>query len=267
MLNENPVMPAYPAEEQAKLRDLSALFDDWITAFEASSDPLVSASAGDLVRDGFYPYYFSQPTRILFVGRESRGIEGCSYIEVLHDAYRRTKLIGTRGLNVDKFQSRKLYIAWGLLHGMPEWDEIPQASEIGDTFATKSGISFAFMNLSKFSNEGPRWQSDWTTIKASHDASILQRNLLREEIALLEPHIVITMNLAEKLESLGDLEAIERTPDVNSYWMDTNGHRSLVLDTWHFSLVRNCEKWFYTPVCDAVRRSGFALKSHPLPLE
>lgn len=261
MGNENPVMPTYPAEERAKLDAISTLLDDWIAAFEASSDPFVSAAAGDIVRDGFYPYYFSQPIRVLFVGREARGIQGCSYIEVLHDAYRRTKLIGTRGLNVDKFHSRKLHIAWGLLHGMPDWKDIPYASEIGDSFASDSGISFAFMNLSKFSNEGANWQSDWTAINASHDASVSQRNFLREQVQLLEPDIVITMNLAERLESLGTLELIERTPDVNSYWMDTNGHRSLVLDTWHFTLVRNCEKWFYRPICDAIRRSGIKLRS------
>lgn len=261
MPSESPVMPSYPTSEHEKRDAIDSLFDDWTAAFEASSDPFVSAAAGDIVRDGFYPYYFSQPTRILFVGREARGIQGCSYIEVLHDAYRRTKQIGSRGLNVDKFQSRKLYIAWGLLHGMPDWDEIPQACEIGDTFATGSGISFAFMNLSKFSNEGVNWQSDWMAIKASHDASVLQRNFLREQVALLEPDIVITMNLAGRLESLGNLDPIARTSDVNSYWMDTNGHRSLVLDSWHFSLVRNCEKWFYRPICEATRRSGIALGS------
>jgi len=243
---------------------MASLFRDWHESYAASADPKIRGSADEMVFDGFYPFYFSQPLRILFIGRESRGIKGCNYLEVLHDAYSNSQTIGDRSLNFDAFHSRKLSIAWGLLNGMPAWPDIPYATEIGDTFATSSGISFAFMNLSKLSNEGDRWQSDWATIGASQGASTRGRNFIREQVSLLAPNIIIAMNLKERLGSLGTLEVIEHTPDVNSYWLDSDGHRSLLLDTWHFALPgKNSITWFYEPICEAARRSGILPAATP----
>jgi hypothetical protein len=237
------------------MEKMQRLFEDWHACFTAGASQLEKHTPDDIVCDGFYPHYFSQKRRILFVGRESRQISGYNYLEVLDSAYRVGKKIGGRSLNTNKVHSRMLRITHGLLNGLPEWSAIPEASEIGDTFGTEAGISFAFMNLSKLSNEADEWQSDWPAIEAAHRLSNETRRFSEEEIAILQPHIVITMNLGEKLAALGTLERIEALESVTAWWLDSSGHRSLLIDTFHFSAWSKQDvRDFYGPISEVVHR-------------
>jgi hypothetical protein len=246
----------YPDNEKSKLDSLETLFRQWHQHFISVAPAFEKHEVDDMVFDGFYPYYFSQEKRILFIGRESRDISGYNYIDLLYPAYRETKMIGDQHLNVNKFHSRMIYIAYGIINGMPTWQDIPYASKIGDTFGEPNGLSFAFMNISKFSNDSVNWPSDWGVINAAHEQSTQGRNFNREEIAILEPQIVITMNLGSKVESLGQLTPVHTSQVANSYWLDSEGHRSLLIDTYHFSaFTKNDIADYYVPICDAIRRS------------
>jgi hypothetical protein len=93
-------------------------------------------------------------------------------------------------------------------------------------------------------------------INASHERSTNGRNFNAEALALLEPDIVITMNLGDKLASLGQLTEIYHSGQAESYWLSNNGHRSLLINTWHFSAPRKESITdYYIPICDAIRRS------------
>lgn len=245
----------YPADELTHLEKLNKLFEDWHACFAASAAQLDKHLPDEMVCDGFYPHYFKQKRRILYIGRESRQISGLNYLEVLYPAYRTGKKIGGRSLNADKVHSRMLRITHGLLNGTPDWSSIPPASDIGDTFGTEAGISFAFMNLSKLSNEAAEWQSDWPAIEAAHRLSSESRRFSEAEIAILQPDIVITMNLDEKLESLGTLERIESQESLTAWWLDSASHRSLLIDTFHFSAWNKDDvRDFYGPICEVARR-------------
>ena len=210
-----------------------------------------------MVADGFYPYYFAQKVRILFIGREARDISGCNYIDVLFPAYHEKKRIGNQPLNKSKFHYRMLCIAYGILKGMPAWKDIPYATEIGDGFGTADGISFAFMNVSKLSKETEGWTSDWGVINSAHALSTQSRNFNQEEIAILEPHVIITMHLGDRIGSFGALTPIQSSNQTRSFWLEIGGHRALLIDTWHLSApYKNDLRDFYDPICDAVRRSG-----------
>jgi hypothetical protein len=213
-----------------------------------------------MVFDGFYPHYFSQKKRILFIGRESRQISGFNNMDVLYEAYRKGKHIGDRHLNQDKFHYRMIYVAYGIMNGMPLWQDIPTASEIGDTFGEANGLSFAFMNISKLSNESDESSADWGVINAAYALSTQGRNFIQEQVAILEPNIIITMNLIDKLEdslaSLGKWTPIYASHPANSFWLDSGGHRSLLIDTWHFSNWKKDDiADYYAPICDAIQRS------------
>lgn len=125
----------YPDHEQPHLEKLKRLFEDWHACFTAGASQLEKHTPDDIVCDGFYPHYFDQKLKILFIGRESRQISTFNNLELIFEAYRTTKKIGGRSLNVDKVHSRMLYMAYGLLNGIPEWKEIPYADKIGDTLA------------------------------------------------------------------------------------------------------------------------------------
>ena len=247
---------SYPDSEKPKLALLENLFRDWHQHFASNGSALEKHVADDMVFDGFYPHYFSQKKRILFIGRESRGLSRCNNMDVLYPAYRVDKWIGPQHLNTNKFHSRMLYIAYGIMNGMPTWQDIPNASEIGDTFGAANGLSFAFMNISKLSNESEGWQSDWGAINAAHGLSNQGRSFNQEEVAILQPDIVITMNLGDKIASLGQLTKIDASDQPESYWLVSGGHRSLLINTWHFSARNKTDiDGFYAPVCDAIRRS------------
>ena len=65
---------SYPDNEKPNLALLENLFREWHQHFANNSSALEKHVADDMVFDGFYPHYFSQKKRVLFIGRESRGL-------------------------------------------------------------------------------------------------------------------------------------------------------------------------------------------------
>jgi hypothetical protein len=248
----------YPPNEKPKLDLLENLFRDWHQHFASPGSGLEKQVADGMVLDGFYPHYFSQKRRILFIGRETLTMAGKNYIEDLYACYRgEDKLIGDRHLDSYQFHNRMMRIAYGILNGIPEWQKIDYASNLSNTFCRPNGWSFAFMNISKLSNESGRWAADRNLINAAYRLSTAPRNFIKEEIAILEPQIVIAMNLEEKLDSLGTLSpSIHDSADVHSFWLEIGGHRSLLINSWHFSYWRKKDiPDYYVPICDAIRHS------------
>jgi len=242
----------YPQSEEATKQAIETLLEDWDSHFSSLQKGGLPERFDAIVRDGFYPYYFSQNRKILYIGREALGLEGCNYLEVLAHSYRTGKRVGEKHLNASFFHARMLHIAYGILNREPDWDEIPWASEIGDTFGMPGGVSFAFMNLSKVSNESGNWASDWNLINRACSASQTHRNFPKEEIEMLAPDLIIAMNIADKLGPvLGKLEDFFRTDDAEGYVVTLGERQTLLINTWHFSAFgkRHVEH-FYGPICE-----------------
>jgi len=254
---------AYPDDEKPKLVLLENLFRDWHQHFANPGSGLDREVADGMVFDGFYPHYFRQNKRILFIGREALEIADLNYLEVLYECYRgKEKRIGNQPLNKHKFHARMIHIAYGIVHDKPLWQDIPYASEIGDTFGMPSGLSFAFMNISKLSNESGGWAADWGLINTAFRLSTEGRNFIQEEIAILDPHIIITMGLGDKITALGRLTNIHASEKAKTYWLDHSGRRALLIDTWHFSAPRKkAVTDYHDPIRDAIQRSEAA--GHP----
>ena len=246
----------YPETEKNKLKELEILFNEWYDIVKRS-DSFRDYSEKDLVFDGFYPYYFSQKIKILFIGRESIDLHGANYIEKLYSAYK-SHYIGDQHINANSFARRLMYVSYGILNNIPEWQNVPFADKIADNFATPSGISFAFMNVSKFSNIGEKWQADWELIEKSFKDSISNsKNLIQSEIDILNPDVIITMNLGDKINSFGNLSVIQKDDkNVHEYWVETEGNkRYLLLNSFHFTAFKNDLSTFYNPICEATYRN------------
>ena len=143
----------FPKEEQGLNSALNDLFKEWVN--EAKNKILPeNYSADDLVFEGFYPYYQSQSKKILFIGRESLSISGYNYIDTLYQHYK-DHHIGNTHINQHVMHRRLLKIAYGLINGCQSYGSIPDADLIADNFGTTNGISFSFMNISKFSCKSP----------------------------------------------------------------------------------------------------------------
>lgn len=235
--------------ENEKQKSIDSLMLEWKNSFSEKSREL-------FVNDGFYPYYFAQKTKILFMGKESLEMAGGNYIDELSECYAKSKKVGGIPLNSYAFHRRILYLAYGILNkksSLEDFNAMPTADKIGDGFATENGISFAFMNISKVSNE--------TTICA--DMEIIKKRaednkkFIRREIDILEPDIIISGNIGHILAPMFDnFEVVERLgEDVCVHKVKLNGREILYLDCWHFSYPKKFDfENFYSPVCSAVKK-------------
>lgn len=248
----------FPESEMPHREKLIKHFEEWTAALRGKFQETADCTVDGFVTDGFAPFYFSRKVRILFVGRECRDLSGHDYIAVIHRAFREDKLIGDRSLNLSKFHRLMLYIAFSLNNNYATWEETPTAIDIGADFATEDGVSFAFMNLSKFSNDTTSWQLQAEQVGRSLAASCGERNFIREEVALLAPHIVVSMNLGDRIDLLADqIEWIEtdQAASVGAYRIKLNGRTSLLLDTFHFSAPTKGDRaCYFDPVREAVQK-------------
>lgn len=252
----------YPECEKQQLAAVSVLMQAWADKFAETPD--LRKLADQFVADGFYPYYFQQKIKLLFVGRESLGMSGLDYISELFNAYKNNR-IGNCHINQPgcSFHNRLMYVAYGLLNGMPEWQTIDYADKLTPRFGEKDGFSFAFMNISKLSNESANWQANWRLINAAVKASTHERNFIQEEVALLEPDVVIAMHLDKAhLDSIGSSKLLEENQNISAYALKTANRLTLLLNTWHFSAPNKKDiSEIYLPICEMVRKWNGVLPS------
>ncbi len=158
-----------------------------------------------------------------------------------------------------------MYIAYGIMNGMPAYNTLPYASEIGRSFGTAGGLSFAFMNILQGEQRKRSSRCGSAFNRSGRQAVNDDVTSLREQVAILAPDIIITMNaenwlfpIADNLEEslLGKLTLISpRTSDsIAPHWLHSDSGRSLLIDTFHLSANgKNTEEDFYRPICEAIR--------------
>lgn len=247
----------YPNNELSLKQAIDELNREWYSF-------ICKNCASDLsslyVSDGFYPYYTHQKIKILFIGRESLGLAGCDYIENLFNAIKLGK-IGDKALNKHKFHALMLYVVYGLQHNYLDYKNIPYATEINKNFATPDGISYAFMNLSKFSNESDNWVSDDALIDSFLKiSSMSSENYFAKEIEILNPDLIIGMNLNEdekknRHKFLGELKYpthYGNNGQVCVQKLITQCGEYNFIDCYHFSAPnKKCDEDYYSPIITA----------------
>jgi hypothetical protein len=238
--------------------------------------------------DGFYPYYTHQKVKILFIAKESLGLYGKDYIQAVFKGIRANDPRGRARINrthpndpplrvitnnSDPFLSKMLYITYGLNNECCPYEDIPWASDIGQQLfgrkegiiGTRSepGISYAFMNYSKFDNPSEesyaadkyRMQTYFEMAKKSRE------NWFAKQISLLNPDLIIEMNIGrENSDSLGTkpIEWIEN--ENENFWvgyLPIEDQKYLIFETWHFSRPgKSFNTYFYPFIVDAWKRYG-----------
>jgi hypothetical protein len=259
----------FPPEERPLRASLDALMSDWKREVAQSQvvfreDGKSYSGADYFCADGFFPYYTRQKIKILFMGREAVGISGMDYIDVLYNAYKQNN-VGGKTLDAHATEARQFYLAYGLLHdGTVPYSEVPYASELAKTFGTANGVSFAFMELSKYSNDAEdanQHRDAKLMTRFLQDSHLEKRNFVREELSLLNPDIILTMNLwgagidSTLLEqALGKVRSIGNPePAISVNVLPINGRDVPLFDLWHFASRKNTETDFYNPVMRAWR--------------
>ena len=242
------LLSKYPEDELPLFRDIQNLMNEWKSH---SEDSLFTS-------DGFYPYYTHQKTKVLFVGREGIGLADCDYIHALYDGYKQNR-IGNKSVNRHVFHRRLLYMLYGIQHNFPEWSDVPTSQDIARDFATPSGVSCAFLNISKTSNEREHWNTDWQALRVSLETG---KTFLKREISLLQPDLIVSSNvgLAPAFDTLPEL--LSKHPDdlLDVHRCELNGRVVYWLNTFHFSAFSrgrgnpglNDYDSFYHPLKNAV---------------
>ena len=258
------------SDEERELKGkLDVLFREWKKSVGEPSEPIPLW----FIPDGFYPNYLSQKIRILYIGRDAYDLYGTddengekTYIEKFIRQYVSGVMYNTKGINRVKFHKMLIRVAYGLIHGC-SWDKVPYASNICDGGKIFEQESFAFMNLCKWShgsydenNSNTRWNADWDAINRFVEQSVTKkRNFILEEIDLLKPDVIITMNfgpeLIQRFSGSANVECLEETGDRFAYSLTTPVRKYLILDPWHFSSINKSENInIYTPLLKMLKK-------------
>ena len=262
----------FPDNEQAAFTKLNGLMGEWkkqvgkYTVWDGASQRYWPANEY-FCSDGFYPYYYSQNLKILFIARETVQMWGEDYIKELLKGYWEDAVAGVT-VNRHAFHSRMMYIAHGAIkeHFEKPYYDLDYASDIAKTFGKPEGISFAFMELSKYSNEAEDANAHCNTELMKQfleDSDIENTRFIQKEIELLSPDIIITMNLWEcGLEpaliekALGKVSQIcgnVYLPHATLNSITIGGRQVPLIDMAHFSSRKSHKKAFYDPAMTIMR--------------
>lgn len=218
--------------------------------------------------DGFYPYYTQQPLRILFVGREACWMSNKNYIETLLPDLRDGK-VGSWSLNQYPFHKRQFYMAYGILvaarspsYSFPEWKDVPWADTLANgIFAKESGsldnskltsMSWAFMNLSKISNDTDDWRTDESRYRPYVDSHY---EAIKEEVKQLKPDLIIGANVYDLVSILGyDEKNCDRENADCYFYPSPKEGVPPFLNCYHFSAIKSDRKCFYDAVASVLSK-------------
>jgi hypothetical protein len=259
------IISLFSGIEIQKREQINSLMSDWrseIVSKDRSEyfkkeDPLSYFSS-----DGFFPGYYNQKIKVLFVGREPRYMDG-DYIEWMIKYYRENNDLGKA------FTRRLLFIVQGIKsNGELDFEEVKAETAIGiaKEMVSTNDYGFAFINISKYTNDtdgGGR--ADFYSInKFLEHSNLKNRNFFHEELEILDPDIIITGNLWEGhieqnyLDLCFDKIEWEKINDdidgkVNVSNIVLSGKSIKLLNTYAFADFTHSDKeYFYDPIMEII---------------
>ena len=247
--------------ETEKRKALLKLMDEW-------SDLLADKEYAKWFNiDGFFPNYYKQKHKVLFVGREARwvtsdgeNVVSGDYIATFigwlkNDQQKNNSFLGRILRIMQLFKS----------DGKREYEQLTSAKDYAREIVENKDYGFAVMNISKYSNDtNSGGKADYKSINRFLEESQLEkRNFFQEELKILDPDYIISFDLWNgKIDNkFLDLcfgkripldEYPKTSPDGRLYEIDLYGKKIKLLDIYHPStpsFVKPDDKGcFYTPI-------------------
>jgi hypothetical protein len=249
--------------EAEKRKAICSLMDEWRTAVAPALTYFRDSGeywSGDayFCADGFFPNYYKQKHKVLFIGRETRDMagDGYDYIEeflgFFEDDRSHTNFMRHILQMVQLFKS----------DGNIAFEQLLSAKGYEKEMVKTGNYGFAVMEISKYSNNAKDGgKADWKLInKFLEDSHLEKRNYFQEELKILDPDYIITGNLldGEKIEKkyldlcFGKLTPLEGypkdSPEAFLHEMDLDGKKVKLVDTQAFALPGYDADCFYTPI-------------------
>ncbi len=235
------------------------LLDNWKKVIQKNNPELAQL----FTHDGAFPGYSSTSPKVLFIGRESRYAPTGN--RVADDLAWFRSLPSTDSLG--NYWNRIITLAYLIQTGQKySPNQTPNPGTILDQMRATDNYGFAIMNISKYLNpeEEKSGTSNFNLINQFlEDSELDKRNFIQEEIALLEPDIIITANLwgckikkkyLDMVFPPQDLGApvFDQTKNACLQSLQLNGRTIKRIDTYHFSAVGNDQELFYDPIMELV---------------
>lgn len=251
-------------KEIQKTLDLLALEDDWKKQISTKA-PIIFQDDGKeyppesfFANDGFFPGYFEQKRKVLFIGRETRWISGLDFRNTSYEFFEK------ENVNGNTFWRNVLYMLYGIQkEGKAAFEEVPYANDIAKNMVKTNDFGFAVMQLSKYSNDSDEGATRNVEMmnRFLEDSELEKRNFFLEELKLLEPDVIITANLWDcgvKEEYLEQCFPSENFGSWKKYGQNIAdyadftlyGKTAKLINTYHFSARKASEEYFYNPVMD-----------------
>jgi len=245
--------------EIEKRKQINALMSDWRSEI-ASKDRSEYFEKEDplsyFVSDGFFPGYYNQKIKVLFINRETRYMtdEG-DYIECLIKYFKTNFL--------QRIHRRLLYIIQGIKNnGKLKFEEVKMKKyiDIAKEMVHTNDYGFAYMNISKYSNCLDDPKADYVLInKFLEHSNLGNRNYFREELEILNPDIIITGNLwvreinAEYLDlCFGKLAWQDIDGKINVSNIILNRKNIKLINTYAFADRHSDKEFFYDPIMETI---------------
>jgi len=251
--------------EVEKRKAICCLMDDWRK--EVSSSLTYFRDVGEectgdayFCADGFFPNYFNQKNKVVFIGRETKNMagDGYDYIEEFLGWFKNDS-------NHTNFMRHILQLVQLFKSdGNIEFDQLLSARDYVKKMVETGDYGFAVMEISKYSNDAKdNDKADSVLInKFLEDSHLEKRNYFQEELKILDPDYIITGNLLgweikkKYVEScFGNLTWLskypyptETPPEANLFEMDLAGKKIKLVDLWALSLRGYDDDCFFTPV-------------------
>jgi hypothetical protein len=246
--------------ESQKRQEIVDLMRDWKEEIASSKGKTNTWGKNEnpeeyFVSDGFFPGYFNQKPKVLFIEREITFIpdERDWVIKRINDS--------KKGLiNNNNFNSNLSYLVQGIkTHGKCKFENLEYANDYAVEMADTNDYGFAYMNISKYANV-VKTEADWDSINQFLlDSNLEKRNFFREELEILEPDVIITGNLWNDkiVQKYLDLcfgkikwEKINDDIDgkVNVSSIIINGKNVKLINAYHLASRYPAQEYFYDPV-------------------
>jgi hypothetical protein len=249
--------------EIQKRQQIVSLMEDWKSEifrnyghdYWEEGNPI---SDSYFISDGFFPGYYNQEIKVLFIGREPRFMyEEGDWIHYM------IKHFKTDNQNNKLLARRLLYIVHGIKSkGKLEFEDVKRKTADGIAKEIKDH-GFAFMDISKYSNCNDKPDADYLLINQFlKDSNLEKTNYFQKEIEILSPDVIITSNLwngsiDQKYLDMcfGKIEWVKINNDIDGKVKVSNiilnGKSIKLLDMYQLTDYSHPDKaFFYDPVME-----------------
>jgi hypothetical protein len=262
---KDPILKYFKGNENDKRKLINSLMYDWKKEVKNNRENSKGKKSDCYFNgDGFFPGYYNQKKKLLFVGREARWVASGPYPEdYIADFINWFKYNDDH--NKKSFTRHILYIAYGIKNnGILKFEEVKEktANGIAKEMVKNNDYGYAMMNISKYSNEKDSGAiADKKLINRFLEHSPLdKRNYFQEELAILEPDIIITGNLwkGNINENYLDLcfGKMKKTKEIEDkaalYEIKIAQRKIKLIDIYHFSSRYKDKEYFYDPIMKLV---------------